>query len=157
MIAADSAEHAATLCEQTLWQRRAPLRFHCTDMTNFLFDLFSNLALLAFVLAACHLCNRLMPDASLSLNGSRVFTVLASIAFLFDAVLTFLVFADSQNRYGQFSTPVAFFERACAYLLAIVAAFAWLHMTRRSGPTQASTGETVVIHTSQYSKSHLPM
>ncbi|HEX7912724.1 MAG TPA: hypothetical protein VF534_32165 [Paraburkholderia sp.] len=124
-------------------------------MTNFLFDLVSNLALLAFVLAACHLCNRLMPDASF--NGARVFAVLALIAFLFDAALTFLVFADSRSRYGQFSTPAAFFERACAYLIAIIAAFIVHHLARRSRPAKSGGSEELAIHTSPYSKSHLPM
>jgi hypothetical protein len=98
MIATGSANHAATLRELMLWQRRSTLRFHSTNMTNFLFDLFSNLALLAFVLAACHLGNRLIPGASL--NGSHIFAALAWVALLLDAALTFLVFADSQNRYG---------------------------------------------------------
>ena len=155
MIAAGPAKHAATLRKQTLWQRCSPLRFHSISMTNFLFDLFSNLALLAFVLAACHLCNRLMPGASL--NGPHVFTVLVLIALLFDTALTFLVFADSQSRYGQFSTPTAFFERACAYLLAIIAAFAWRHFAGRSHSANAGPDKTLAIQTSPYSKSHLPM
>jgi hypothetical protein len=155
MIAAALTEHAATLREQTLRQHRSTLRFHCTKMTNFLFDLFSNLALLAFVLAACHLCNRLMPDASL--NGAGVFAVLALIALLLDTTLTFLVFADAQARYGQFSTPAAFFERAGSYILAIIVAFACRQIARRSRLAKPSTGEALVIHTSPYSKSHLPM
>ncbi|MFM0174572.1 hypothetical protein [Paraburkholderia sediminicola] len=121
-------------------------------MTNFLFDLFSNLALLAFVLAACHLCNRLIPGASL--NGSHIFSALASVALLLDAALTFLVFADSQNRYGQFSTSTAFVERGCAYLLAIISAFTWHRVARG---VKFSAGKTLVIHTSPYSKSNLPM
>ncbi|ASV97128.1 hypothetical protein [Paraburkholderia aromaticivorans] len=124
-------------------------------MTNFLFDLLSNLALLAFVLAVCRLCNRRIPGASL--NGSHIFAVLACIAFLLDAALTFLVFADSQNRYGHLSTSTAFFERACAYWLAIIAALAWRRAARRSHIAKASTGAPLVIHTSPYSKSHLPM
>jgi hypothetical protein len=130
----------------------APLRFHSTDMTNFLFDLFSNLALLAMVLAACHLCNRLIPGASL--NGSHIFAALASVALLLDAALTFLVFADSQNRYGQFSTSTAFFERGCAYLLAIIAAFTWRRLARGA---KVGAGKALVVHTSPYSKSNLPM
>lgn len=155
MIAVGPAKHAATLRKQTLWQRRSLLRFHSINMTNFLFDLLSNLALLVLVLTACHLCNCVMPDASL--NGARVFAVLALIALLFDTALTFLVFADSRNRYGQFSTPTAFFERTCAYLLAIITAFAVHHLARRSRAAKAGPGETLVIHTSPYSKSHLPM
>jgi hypothetical protein len=152
MIATGSANHAATLRELMLWQRRSTLRFHSTNMTNFLFDLFSNLALLAFVLAACHLCNRLIPGASL--NGSHIFAALAWVALLLDAALTFLVFADSQNRYGQFSTSAAFFERGSAYLLAIVAAFTWRRVARGA---KVSAAKALVIHTSPYSKSDLPM
>jgi hypothetical protein len=152
MIAADPVKHTATLRKQTLWQRRSPLRFHSTKMINFLFDLLSNLALLIVVLAACHLCNRLVPGASL--HGSHIFTALASVALLFDTALTFLVFADSQNRYGQFSTSTAFFERGCAYLLAIVAALMWRRVAHGK---KVHAGETLVIHTSPYSKSNLPM
>ena len=153
MIAADSAKPAATLREQTFWQRRSPLRFHYTDMTNFLFDLFSNLALLAFVLAASHLCNRLIPGASL--NGSHIFSRIGiGCTTLLDAALTFLVFADSQNRYGQFSTSTAFFERACAYLLAIIDAFTWRRVAQRA---KVGDDKTLVIHTSPFSKSNLPM
>ena len=78
MIAADSANHAATLREQTLRQRRRPLRFHSVNMTNFLFDLVSNLVLLAIVLSACRLCNRLVPGAAL--NGAHIFVALVSAA-----------------------------------------------------------------------------
>jgi len=132
-----------------------PPRFHSINMTNFLFDLFSNLALLGFVLAACRLCNRRIPGAPL--NGSHIFAALACIAFVLDAALTFLVFADSQNRYGHLSTSMAFFERACAYWLAIIAALAWRRAARRSRHAKVSSSEPLVIHTSPYSKSHLPM
>lgn len=155
MIAAGPAGRTATLRMQTLWQRRSPQRFHSIYMTNFLFDLFSNLALLAFVLAACHLCNRRIPGASL--DGSHVFAALACIAFVLDAALTFLVFADAQNRYGHLSTSIAFFERTCAYGLAIIAALVWRRTVRRSRPAKTGGGESLVIHTSPYSKSHLPM
>ena len=131
MIAADSAHHAAMLREQTLWQPcRKSLRFHSVNMTNFLFDLVANLALLAIVLFACHLCNRLVPGAAL--NGAHIFVALASTALLLDAALTFLVFADAQNRYGKFSESSAFFERASTYVLAAVAALAWRYATRRT-------------------------
>jgi hypothetical protein len=124
-------------------------------MSNFLFDLLSNLALLAFVLTACHLCNRRIAGASL--DGSHIFSALACIAFLLDAALTFLVFADSQSRYGHLSTSIAFFERGCAYWLAIIVALAWRHVARRSHSAKVSTGAPLVIQTSPYSKSHLPM
>jgi hypothetical protein len=154
MIAADSAHHAATLREQTLRQRRKSLRFHSVNMTNFLFDLVSNLALLAIVLFACHLCNRLIPGAAL--NGARIFVALASAALLLDAALTFLVFADAQNRYGKFSESGAFLERAGAYALAAIAALAWRYAVRRSRPAKANK-DMLVIRTSAYSESHLPM
>ncbi|WP_027799394.1 hypothetical protein [Paraburkholderia dilworthii] len=124
-------------------------------MTNFLFDLVSNFALLAIVLIACHLCNRLIPGAAL--NGSYVFTALALAAVLLDAALTFLVFADARTRYGQFSTPSAFFVRSAAYALAIVAALVWRSFGGRNRPAKARSGKTLVIPTSPYSDSHLPM
>lgn len=129
MIAAvcQSAENRRT---QTLSQHRNLRRFHSIDMTNFLFDLASNLALLAIVLVACNGCNRLIPGAAI--DGSRVFSALALTAMLLDAALTFLVFADSRTRYGQFSTPTAFFVRSAAYALAIVAAVAWRSFGRRN-------------------------
>jgi hypothetical protein len=154
MIAAGSANHAASLREQTLWQHRRPLRFHSVNMTNFLFDLVSNLALLAIVLSACRLCNRFVPGAML--NGAHIFVALAAAALLLDAALTFLVFADAQNRYGKFSTSSAFFERAGAYVLAAVAALAWQYAARRTRPVKTNNN-TLVIRTSPYSESHLPM
>ena len=154
MIAADSANHAATLREQTLWQHRRSLRFHSVNMTNFLFGLVSNLALLAIVLSACHLCNRLVPGAAL--NGAHIFVALALAALLLDAALTFLVFADAQSRYGQFSTSSAFFERASAYVLAAIAALAWRYAARRRRAAKTNNN-TLAIRTSPYSESHLPM
>jgi chromate transport protein ChrA len=124
-------------------------------MTNFLFDLVSNLALLAIVLFACHLCNRLIPGAAL--NGSWVFAALTLAAVLLDAALTFLVFADARTRYGQFSTSSAFFARSAAYALAIIAAFAWRSLGRRTRPTKVQADQALVIKTSAYSESHLPM
>lgn len=123
-------------------------------MTNFLFGLVSNLALLVIVLSACRLCNRLVPGATL--NGAHIFVALAVAALLFDAALTFLVFADAQSRYGKFSTSSAFFERGGAYTVAAIAAMAWQYATRRV--RHARTGDnTLVIRTSPYSESHLPM
>ncbi|CAB3783485.1 hypothetical protein [Paraburkholderia fynbosensis] len=124
-------------------------------MANFLFDLVSNLALLALVVIACRVYNRLTPGPAI--NGAHVFAALALAALLLDAALTFLVFADAQNRYGQFSTPAAFFFRAAAYVIAIVVAFAWHHVTRRKRAATTTTDKTLVIHTSPYSQSHLRM
>lgn len=130
------------------------LRFHSVNMTNFLFDLISNLVLLAIVMSACHLCNRLVPGAAL--NGAHIFVALAVTALLLDAALTFLVFADAQSRYGRFSTPTAFFERAGAYALAVIAALASRYVTRRARAAKTNR-DTLVIRTSPYSESHLPM
>ncbi|WP_120298085.1 hypothetical protein [Paraburkholderia sp. BL23I1N1] len=126
-------------------------------MTNFLFGFVSNLALLAIVLSACQLCNRFVPGAAL--NGAHIFVALASAALLLDAALTFLVFADAQNRYGKFSTSGAFFERASAYMLAAVAALAWQFAARRARRVRPAkpNANTLVIRTSPYSESHLPM
>lgn len=124
-------------------------------MTNFLFDLLSNLALFAIVSIACGLYNRFTPGPAI--NGAHVFAALALAAFALDAALSFLVFADAQNRYGQFSTPAAFFARAGAYVLAIVAAFAWHYVARRKRSAQIRADQTLVIRTSSYSESHLHM
>ncbi|MFL9867303.1 hypothetical protein PQR67_24270 [Paraburkholderia fungorum] len=123
-------------------------------MTNFLFDLVSNLALLAIVLSACRLGNRLVPGAAL--NGAHIFVALASTALLLDAALTFLVFADAQSRYGQFSTSSAFFERGGAYAVAAIAALAWQYAARRVRHAK-SNNNALVIRTSRYSESRLPM
>jgi len=125
------------------------------DMTNFLFDLVSNFALLAIVVIACHVCNRLIPGVAL--NGPRVFAALACAAVLLDAALTFLVFADARTRYGQFSTPSAFVVRSAAYALTVVVAFAWNSVRRRNQSANASPRAGLAIPTSPYSKSHLPM
>jgi hypothetical protein len=124
-------------------------------MTNFLFDLVSNLALLAIVRVACGICNRTVPRAAL--NGSYVFVALALTAILFDAALTFLVFADARTRYGQFSTSAAFFARSAAYGLAIIAAIAWRNVDRRKASTKVEADKPLVIQTSPYSESQLPM
>ncbi|WP_144110149.1 hypothetical protein [Paraburkholderia sp. BCC1886] len=143
-------------------------------MTHFLFDLVSNLVLLAVVLTLCAmynwLCNRLrnQPIPGTTLDGALIFVALALAALLLDAALTFLVFADAQNRYGQFASPAAFYERAAAYALAAFVALGWRAISRRvfvhnghSGHSRHSTkrrgGEPLTIQTSPYSESHLPM
>lgn len=134
MIAAASANHVATLREQTFRQHCGSLRFHSVNMTHFLFDLVSNLVLLVIALSACHLCNRLVPSAAL--NGAHISLALVSAALLLDAALIFLVFTDAQSRYGKFSTPTAFFERASAYVLAAIAALASQYVARRRARRQ---------------------
>jgi hypothetical protein len=85
-------------------------------MINFLLDLISNLIILAVLLTACCVINWMRPDAKA--DGYLVFVVFVAIALLFDAALTFLVFADSQARYGKFNTIQAFIPRLAAYLTA---------------------------------------
>jgi hypothetical protein len=123
-------------------------------MSNFLFDLATNLAILAALLIACHLCNLARPD--LALNGGYTYLLLAATALVFDATLTFCVFADAPSRYGKFSTPDAFVERACAYTLVCALA---LYCARclRIRMEKASANHALVVRTSPYSESHLPM
>jgi hypothetical protein len=99
-------------------------------MLNFLLDLITNLIILALLLTACWAFNLARPDAKV--NGYRVFVVLTTIAMLFDAALTFLVFADAQARYGQFSTTAAFVARAVAYVIACGVAILLERVHRRT-------------------------
>ncbi|MBN3804383.1 hypothetical protein GXB81_15185 [Paraburkholderia sp. Ac-20336] len=122
-------------------------------MTHFLLDILVNLALLAGVSLACGLYNRLGAGATLS--GPRVFAALAAIALVLDIVLTFVVFADAQSRYGQFSRTATFFQRSGAYVLAIMVAFAWHYVARRRRSTKLDACKTIVISTSPYSESRL--
>jgi hypothetical protein len=122
-------------------------------MTSFLFDLFANLALLAVVSMACGLYNRFGSGAALS--GPAIFIVLALAAFVLDGLLTFVVFADAQSRYGQFARLTAFFQRASAYALAILLAFSWHRVTSRRRAAKIDADKTLVIPTSPYSESRL--
>ncbi|MGF6792056.1 hypothetical protein [Paraburkholderia sp. 35.1] len=124
-------------------------------MTTFLFDLLSNLALFAIVSMACRLYNRFGSGAALS--GPAIFIVLALAACVLDGLLTFVVFADAQNRYGQFALPTSFLQRAGAYALAIVIAFSWHRMSRRRRAVKSDPDNAVVIQTSPYSESRLRM
>ncbi|MFP4889725.1 hypothetical protein [Paraburkholderia sp. EG304] len=124
-------------------------------MTNFLFDLLSNLALLAIVSMACRLYNRFGLGATLS--GPVIFIVLALVACVLDGLLTFVVFADAQSRYGQFVRPTLFLQRAGAYALAIVIAFSWHRMSTRKRAVKSDQDNAVVIRTSPYSESRLRM
>ena len=124
-------------------------------MTNFLFDLLSNLAVLAIVSMACRLYSRFGPGAALS--GPAIFIVLALSACVLDGLLTFLVFADAQSRYGQFARPMSFLQRAGAHALAIVIAFTWHRISGRRRAAKSAADKAVVIHTSPYSESRLRM
>ncbi|RZF30842.1 hypothetical protein EVC45_05105 [Paraburkholderia sp. UYCP14C] len=124
-------------------------------MTNFLFDLLSNLALLAIVSLACRLYNRFGSGAPLS--GPAIFIMLALIACVLDGLLTFVVFADAQSRYGQFVRPTSFVQRAGAYALAIVIAFSWHRLSARRRALKNARDKAIVIRTSPYSESRLRM
>jgi hypothetical protein len=154
MIAPNSL---AACCTSLLKHARAKPkhpRFHSDIMNNFLFDLATNLAILAMLLIACHLCNLARPD--LALNGGYTYLLLAATALVFGATLTFCVFADAPSRYGKFSTPSAFVERACAYTVACALP---LYCARclRIRMEKAKASHALVIRTSPYSESHLPM
>jgi len=123
-------------------------------MSNFLFDLATNLAILATLLIACHLCNLARPD--LVLDGGYAYLVLAITALVFDAILTFCVFADAPSRYGKFGSSSAFMDRACAYALTCVLAL-YCARRMRARRLKAKAGEALVIRTSPYTESHLPM
>ncbi|WP_345812954.1 hypothetical protein AAGS40_02455 [Paraburkholderia sp. PREW-6R] len=124
-------------------------------MTHFFLNVFFNLALLVVVLSASYLFNRLMPGVKL--NGAHVFFALMLLAMVLDATLTFLVFADARSRYGQFSSTAAFLERAGAYVAAAGIALISRRVAQRRSVAQAAKRDAVVIRTSPYSESHLPM
>jgi hypothetical protein len=127
-----SRQYVAQSCGSTTHttaQLKNP-RFHSDTMSKFLFDLTANLVILATLLVACHLCNLARPD--LALNGGYVY------------------------RYGQFSTPSAFAERASAYALACALALYCASRTRVRR-AKAKTDDVLVIRTSAYTESHLPM
>jgi hypothetical protein len=131
-------------------------RFLHDIMSNFLFNLVSNLTFLATVAIACQLCNRFAPPDA-ALNGGYVFIALASAALMLDAALTFLVFADAQSRYGQFSSPAAFLERTGAYAIACIVALGCARALGRGRGFKANARNMLVIRTSAYTESHLPM
>jgi hypothetical protein len=128
-------------------------RFHLNVMINFLRDLISNLIILAVMLAACCIINLARPGAKA--NGYLVFVAFIAIALVFDAALSFLVFADSQARYGQFCTTQACMPRFAAYLTACAIAIGLAR--ERSCKTAARTGASAVIRASPYTKSQLPL
>ncbi|MEX3931384.1 hypothetical protein AB4Y32_06110 [Paraburkholderia phymatum] len=128
-------------------------RFDLNVMVNFLLDLISNLVILAVMLTVCSLFNGMRPGAKA--NGYLVFFVFIAIALAFDAALTFLVFADSQTRYGKFSTTESFMQRFAAYLTASGIAVCLARMRGRKA-SQGAQG-SAVIQTSAYTKSQLPM
>lgn len=122
-------------------------------MSNFRFDLATNLAILTTFLVARHLCNLANPE--LALNGGYVFIVLTATAMVFDAALTFLVFADAPSRYGKFCSPAEFVQRASGAAVCAIAMFVARFARMRRAKNLPS--DALVIRTSAYTESHLPM
>ncbi|EIN02075.1 hypothetical protein WQE_05747 [Paraburkholderia hospita] len=113
-------------------------------MINFLLDLISNLIILAVLLTACCVFNWMRPDPKA--DGYLVFVVFVvsvAIALLFDAALTFLVFADSQARYGKFSTVQAFIPRLAAYVTACGIAIGLSRMRSRKAAGRADARRVI--------------
>jgi hypothetical protein len=128
-------------------------------MYNFACCLFSNLVLLAVVQLVCWFIRAMRPDLR-NVRGERVFIGMMVIACVFDAALTFLVFADASGPWQVYHPVSAFFARCLAYALAVgVALILALRATRRSQRDANQHGKdgALVIETSPYSKSTLPM
>ncbi|MDE1143336.1 MAG: hypothetical protein V4793_20450 [Paraburkholderia tropica] len=140
-------------------------------MDNFVYCLVSNLALLAAVQLVCWFIRAMRPD--LSVRGARVFVGMMVLACAFDAALTFLVFADAGGPWRERHPVEAFFPRAAAYVLsALFALVAGGLASRRAANRNAERSnersnkrsnernaarDGLVIETSPYSKSTLPM
>ncbi|WP_322094651.1 hypothetical protein [Paraburkholderia bannensis] len=132
-------------------------------MYNFACCLLSNLVLLAAVHLVCWFVHAMRPD--LSIPAERVFVGMIAIAFVFDAALTFLVFADATGPWQRYHPVSAFFARAVAYALAVTVALvharraAAKRAAREQGKSGKKSGKdsALVIETSPYSKSTLPM
>lgn len=125
-------------------------------MDIFVCCLLSNLALLAAVQLACAFTRAMRPD--LNVRGTRVFLGVIALAFLFDAALTFLVFADARGPWRAYHPADTFFARAVAYLLAAALAAVLARIAKQRGARRSTTAPgALVIETSPYTKSTLPM
>lgn len=132
-------------------------------MYNFVCCLLSNLALLAVAQLACWFIRAMRPD--LTVRGERMFIGMIAIAFVFDAALTFLVFAEATGPWQVYHPVSAFFARAVAYVIAVAVALVLARRPARAptqydAPRDASERNkdgALVIETSPYSKSTLPM
>lgn len=124
-------------------------------MYTFVCCLLSNLALLAVVQLACAIARAMRPD--LHVRGTRVFIGVIAIAFVFDAALTFLVFADAGGPWRAHKPAETFIARAVAYLLAVLLAIVLALVWRRRSACRKAPPGALVIETSPYSKSTLPM
>jgi hypothetical protein len=126
-------------------------------MINFLLDLISNLIILAVLVMVCSVVNKIKPDANA--NGYLLFVAVIGVALLFDAALTFLVFADSQARYGKFSTSQAFVLRLAAYVSACGIAIGLSRMRNRRAAAGAQEHAAIrtTPRTPSYTQTQLPM
>ncbi|MBB3255344.1 hypothetical protein F4827_000448 [Paraburkholderia bannensis] len=134
-------------------------------MHNFVCCLLSNLVLLAVVRLACWFIHAMRPD--LTPHATRIFVGMMAILCVFDAALTFLVFAEAGGPWTIYHPVSAFFARTVAYGLAVAVALALgrriarrhareRHATERHA-NERGKGGALVIETSPYSKSTLPM
>ncbi|MBN3854536.1 MULTISPECIES: hypothetical protein [unclassified Paraburkholderia] len=124
-------------------------------MYNFVCCLLSNLVLLAVVRLVCWFIRAMRPD--LTPHGTRVFVGMMALACVFDAALTFLVFADAGGPWTIYHPVNAFFARAVAYMLAVTVALILVRRAARRGTREPGKHGTLTIETSPYSKSTLPM
>ncbi|MDE1183400.1 hypothetical protein [Paraburkholderia sp.] len=129
-------------------------RFHGKLVSNFLSFLLLNFGLLAAVLAVCGLCQWIWPDTALKRRSMCTLTAISALTL--DAALTFLVFSDARNRYGQFSNADAFVVRALAYVAAGAIAVCGIELLHRAR-IKSNTPPHLVIKTSPYTDSRLPM
>ncbi|QBQ96791.1 hypothetical protein [Paraburkholderia pallida] len=124
-------------------------------MYTFVCCLLSNLALLAAVQLTCGIVRAMRPD--LRVHGTRVYIGVIALAFVFDAALTFLVFADAGGPWRNHKPADTFLARASAYLLAAVLAIALARLGYRRSARPATQPDGLEIKTSPYTKSTLPM
>jgi hypothetical protein len=68
------------------------------------------------------------------------------------------VFADAPSHYGKFSSPTEFVQRASACaIVGAIAVFIARRVRLRIQRTKRKASDSIVIRTSAYTESHLPM
>ena len=126
-------------------------------MSSFLFGLATSLALPATLLTACHPCSLARPD--LALNGGHTCLRLTAPALVFDARLTFFC---SPTRRAAMENParpvhssgVRAFTLVYTLVCPLVPCCARCLRIRMK---KAKASHALVIRTSPYRESHLPM
>jgi hypothetical protein len=125
-------------------------------MTHFIGCLTTNLGLLALIHIGCWIARQLHPG--LAARATRIFFGLMAIALIFDATLTYLVFGDAGGNWRQYGPRETFPARAAAYALSAVFALLFTsYVRRRAARHHGTPSGALVIETSPYSKSTLPM